>query len=78
MNKDTEYISIPKEKLIELLQNDFKLYCLENLGVDNWEWYGEAMCGVGGDDEFPGYENEVDEYVETAIKHFQNENPTKI
>ena len=30
---------IGEERLIELLANELRLYCLENDGVDNWTWY---------------------------------------
>lgn len=33
----------PEEKIEELLDRDFKLRCLENGGVDNWDWYGESL-----------------------------------
>lgn len=35
---ERKYI-IGEERLIELLANELRLYCLENDGVDNWEWY---------------------------------------
>ena len=34
---------ITKEYLEELLESDFKLNALINGGVDNWEYYEEAM-----------------------------------
>lgn len=30
---------ITKERLLELLEAELKLSCLEYDGVDNWEWY---------------------------------------
>ena len=34
---------ITKEYLEELLESDFRLNALSNGGVDNWEYYKEAM-----------------------------------
>tara|TARA_R110000751_G_scaffold8874_3_gene34420 strand:+ start:5907 stop:6197 length:291 start_codon:yes stop_codon:yes gene_type:complete len=36
-------MEITKERLQELEQSEAKLNALEIGGVDNWEWYGEAM-----------------------------------
>lgn len=36
-------ITIPLEKYIQLLLDEEQLYRLDIGGVDNWEWYGEAM-----------------------------------
>ena len=33
---------VNEERLIELLTNELKLYCLESDGVDNWEWCYEG------------------------------------
>ena len=45
-------VIIPKEKLASLLRDSNKLHRLECGGVDNWEWYGEAL----NDNEDPSYE----------------------
>ena len=34
---------ITEERLEELLAAEEKLSALEAYGVDNWEWYGDAM-----------------------------------
>jgi hypothetical protein len=41
MEKET--VTISKEKYESLLDNSLKLSALEGSGVDNWEWYGEAL-----------------------------------
>ena len=33
---------IDEERLLELLEAEAKLQCLENDGVDNWAWYMEG------------------------------------
>lgn len=33
---------IDEERLLELLEAEAKLQCLENDGVDNWSWYMEG------------------------------------
>ena len=47
-----EAIIIPKNEFASLLRDSDKLHRLECGGVDNWEWYGEAL----NDDEDPSYE----------------------
>ena len=46
---------ITREYLEELLESDFRLNALSNGGVDNWEYYEEAM------EEFDY--DEVEEYI---------------
>jgi hypothetical protein len=36
------YFKIDEERLLELLENEARLQCLENDGVDNWMWYMEG------------------------------------
>lgn len=36
-------VTITKKRLAELLTAEDKLRCLENGGVDNWEWYGDSL-----------------------------------
>lgn len=38
-----EMITITQKEYNELSNRDLKLTCLENSGVDNWDWYGDAM-----------------------------------
>lgn len=38
-----EEITITKKRYRELLDCELQLNCLHNGGVDNWDWYGEAM-----------------------------------
>jgi hypothetical protein len=38
-----EMITIPKERYEELVKNSKKLQCLNEAGVDNWEYYDIAM-----------------------------------
>ena len=42
MNDDHE-ILVSAKKYRELLEDSRKLQALENAGVDNWDWYDEAM-----------------------------------
>lgn len=39
------------DKLKELYDRDFKLSCLEDGGVDNWEWYSESLKDYWGEEE---------------------------
>ncbi len=43
MNKSEETVTIPKSEYDRLISSEVKLDCLHNHGVDNWDWYGEAM-----------------------------------
>ena len=54
-------ITISKEEYAELLRRDYELSCLEDGGVDNWDWYGESF----NNDEW----REVQEYtIDEIIK----------
>ncbi len=44
MTEEDETITIPKKVYDKLRDRDFLLECLENGGVDNWEWYGESLA----------------------------------
>ena len=46
---DRDMVNVSKREYEELLRRDRKLRALENGGVDNWEWYGEALSSM--DDE---------------------------
>jgi hypothetical protein len=43
--------TISKEQYQQLLDRDRKLAALERGGVDNWEWYGEALKDYDDNDE---------------------------
>ena len=49
---------ITEEELKELIKDSWRLNALDNGGVDNWEWYGEAMDRYDDDEEvdFSSYE----------------------
>ena len=34
---------IEEKELANLILDSYRLACLEESGVDNWEWYGEAF-----------------------------------
>ncbi len=36
-------VTIPQKRYKQLLDAEDMLSALEKSGVDNWEWYGEAM-----------------------------------
>lgn len=36
-------ITVPLEEYLQLQDDSDFLRCLRNAGVDNWEWYGEAV-----------------------------------
>lgn len=38
-----ETINIPLAEYKDLKQAALKLQCLKNAGVDNWDWYDDAM-----------------------------------
>lgn len=44
-------VVITDEDLEQLLKDQEKLYALMNFGVDNWEWYDDAMKSLEEGDE---------------------------
>ena len=36
-------MEISKERLVQLLREEYELTALEGYGVDNWVWYDDAM-----------------------------------
>lgn len=40
---DEEMVTITKKEYERLRRNEDLLECLNDSGVDNWEWYDEAM-----------------------------------
>jgi hypothetical protein len=51
MSESNQTISIPVSRYLELLRNEAELRALHLGGVDNWEWYEEAMATVAEYDE---------------------------
>lgn len=43
MTNPEQTATISKTEYNQLLADARKLTCLENGGVDNWEWYSEAL-----------------------------------
>ena len=43
MSETKPYITILQSRYDELLDCELKLLTLEQSGVDNWDWYGDAM-----------------------------------
>lgn len=41
--ENEETITVSKEEYRQLQLDSLKLQCLDEGGVDNWEWYGEAI-----------------------------------
>lgn len=40
---EQELVTITKEEYDRLIDDSFKLSCLDSGGVDNWEWYHESL-----------------------------------
>ena len=53
-------VSMTKQRYLTLLKAELKLDMLEMGGVDNWEWYGEAL---NPDDE-TSYGDQVEDFEE--------------
>lgn len=43
MANQIETVTISKEEYEQLLDDSLFLNCLRNNGVDNWDWYDEAV-----------------------------------
>ena len=44
-------VTISKKRYRKLVEAERKLSALEDAGVDNWEWYGDAMQSIYGDED---------------------------
>lgn len=51
MTINPDFVSISVEEYARLLDAEKKLYCLECGGVDNWEYYSDALRDGGYFDE---------------------------
>lgn len=53
---------ISEKELTSLIKDSWKLNALENGGVDNWEWYGDALEDYDEDEavDFSEYEEVKD------------------
>lgn len=40
---ETDTVTIPRKEYEELMRDQYMLNCLHNGGVDNWDWYDDAM-----------------------------------
>jgi hypothetical protein len=58
MSRKKKTVEISKLEYQELLRAEAELSLLHNSGVDNWEWYGEALEGL--DEEY----DEIDAIIE--------------
>lgn len=68
---------VTEERLLELLEAELKLICLERDGVDNWEWYMEgAACYLSEIlnlpiDQIREYDYEFVDAANCSLKSFQ-------
>jgi hypothetical protein len=44
--ENEEMVTISKEEYDDLLQDQKILQCLQRAGVDNWEWYDDALSDI--------------------------------
>jgi len=51
MEENQDTVTISRKVYEDLLDDSFKLNCLENAGVDNWSGYDYAMEEYLGEDE---------------------------
>jgi len=47
----SDIVEIPIQRYEDLLHSEKVLDCLQAAGVDNWEWYGDAMAQLNDDNE---------------------------
>ena len=50
MSDEKETVTIARKEYNELLSDQRFLECLRGAGVDNWEWYGEAIEAFNSDE----------------------------
>lgn len=48
---DVDMVSIPREMYDRLMEDSTKLDMLHAHGVNNWEWYGDAMAEFYGEED---------------------------
>ena len=58
-------MEISKERLVQLLREEYELTALEGYGVDNWVWYDDAM-NENGEGTYPSV-RELDEFTDDEI-----------
>lgn len=51
-----DFVNISTKHYNELLRCRTVLYALQAYGVDNWEWYGDAMDSIGEGEDEESYE----------------------
>jgi len=47
MPRENDLVTITVKELVQLKVDSMRLNFLEAGGVDNWEWYGEALYAEG-------------------------------
>lgn len=69
-------VYITKKELETYIKAYYKLKALESGGVDNWNWYGESVCGFLND-YWEAYADELIEFfnltTEEEIEVFKDE-----
>ena len=63
MPTDKTYISIDLQEYKRLVEDSIVLSALEGSGVDNWDWYDDAIDGIGD------LEEEINAYVSNVYKN---------
>ena len=58
-----EKILVDLSEFIRLSKSDETLTLLENLGVDNWEWYGDALNPGDGVEQYDEIMGEVENNI---------------
>lgn len=59
---------VPKDELADLIRASIILNYLENAGVDNWCWYGEALSEYREDEEHM----EDNDYLTSDYKTYED------
>ena len=68
---------ITEKRLLELLEAELKLICLERDGVDNWEWYMEGAARFLSEvlnlsiDQIREYDYDFMDAAKCSLKSFQ-------
>lgn len=48
---EVKYYLVEEKELIELIADSISFCALQDAGVDNWEWYGEAFKDILQEDQ---------------------------
>ena len=62
------YVKIPLGCVRDLIHDSIYYHALANSGVDNWEWYGEAICEFCNEEHAHDMDEVINNYMRSWIE----------